>query len=811
MYYQGYFRSIDTKNDPKGQLYKVVILTNFRQREIAFGGDLTLSDTPFTVTYESEDDNLFKPYKCSVATVGIIQQQFNFDFINTKGNNVMVMLLKLKDGADEEKTLSHYPTQTYDRRLRTDKICYDLEWIGYATPNVYSQSYEDVWDGYEMECQDALSTLQYFDYNKIGYTTQISMIDILINYCKFLRSYNNIYIADTLKILTYDDADITKFLQVDQRNFFDEDGEPKKVIEVIEQMMQYLSLTIIPYQDSLYIIDYNGLKQNENSYWHYKNTYDAEYHYLTNNDFLLQPNKVTLSDHIGIKKDDIAMNGTKLSLLQTYNKMTVKDSLYSFDSIMIDLDDMSRWEDEIMEDIVGSHDDTNVVLSSGKKKYLGYGNFMIDEKNLDNITVIYNALDSDNPKKCFMRYFTMKQSEDANDKSMIKCYAYNKETCDRWQMNLPVGKWYWGSSVHPVGCYSFMRNHTCAQLVSYYVETMDKNDTIFVNPTKLDMKTAILISTPTEMSQRSKYVGDLPLMIEISSNIVTVGVGDYFHIDGKFKYYRGYDCLPISEPSYNSKANNATIPMTIRFGNKYFNKNEWVDEKYIWNVPFDYNDDTNAFGTDFKFRPNFDYRDLLGIESGLAIPSPATLQGDGIETNQLVIEIYRPLSPSNGFASPSKLTMITDFDIEVVTRSELNHINCSDDETDTEYTIIMDSDAIEDKGNITLDITTWDAKEPNFSFVAYSMNKNDMSQMRRLDHIFNKATFEICRAEEHILMNQMNQYSTPTVSLSMNLHLMPKPYSLFTYHYFNDKSFIFDSGDFDYCNNCNSINLIQKK
>ena len=65
MYYSGYFRNKDTSIDEAGQLFKVVIITNFRKNEYDYGGELILSDTPFTVTYESEDGNIYKPYKCS--------------------------------------------------------------------------------------------------------------------------------------------------------------------------------------------------------------------------------------------------------------------------------------------------------------------------------------------------------------------------------------------------------------------------------------------------------------------------------------------------------------------------------------------------------------------------------------------------------------------------------------------------------------------------------------------------------------------------------------------------------------------------
>ena len=75
MYYSGYFRNTDTTIDEAGQLFKVVIITNFKKQEYNYGGELMLSDSPFIVTYESEDGNIYKAYKCSTATVGHLQKE----------------------------------------------------------------------------------------------------------------------------------------------------------------------------------------------------------------------------------------------------------------------------------------------------------------------------------------------------------------------------------------------------------------------------------------------------------------------------------------------------------------------------------------------------------------------------------------------------------------------------------------------------------------------------------------------------------------------------------------------------------------
>lgn len=106
MLYTGYFRSIDTTVDPKGQLYKVEIFTDgttYTFRPV-IGDDrailvptwenITLSDKPFTVEYGG-DRNIYKPYRGSGATIGLVSGQM--EFVNVGKCKNLVRLLKYKN------------------------------------------------------------------------------------------------------------------------------------------------------------------------------------------------------------------------------------------------------------------------------------------------------------------------------------------------------------------------------------------------------------------------------------------------------------------------------------------------------------------------------------------------------------------------------------------------------------------------------------------------------------------------------------------------------------------------------------------
>ena len=844
MYYSGYFRNTDTSTDEAGQLFKVVIITNFKKEEYDYGGELMLTDSPFTVSYESEDGNLFKPYKCSTATVGILQENFNLEFSNTQGNNVMVMLLRYKNERKESDIKNSELSASYNKQLQIDNICYSVEWVGYATPNTYSQEFENFYDGFELEAQDALSTLQYFPYSiRNIQNTYISFIDILKRYSTFTRAYKNIYITDNIKIPTNEDGDIFNFCYIDQRNFFDEDETPKTALEVIEQLAMYLNISIIPYGDSIYIVDYTGIKNGNNSYYHYKDSLTNIYPFIKKNvtdiDFFnLESGKVRFEDLHDIKESDFSSTGTKLSLLSTYNKLSVKDSLYSFDTISPNFEEKSRWGESKSEDMPARYDDKNIIIESGGKYVSEYftdannsehqelrkwveGGFTpkrrIDEDKF--LTVIGNTRKKNTNQKVYIKFLEFKQSDSLFNNSELTTYWYNKDYKDS------NGKWHFGSSNPSINenknwCYNTLRNYCGAQFIVYHTETVEESEKD-LHPLKLELKPAILISTPSEFTWGNyvdNYSSTLQLlqpMFKVKSKSVCLGSGDYIVISWKQKCYRDSDCLPINveETEDVDLGSNQHIGIS-------FNGHEFFSEDLYGSSAFPYyfrNENKKAFGSNLEFNhiDQYNFKDKLGVEDGIVIPARLCNTENGVEVGDVEITFYRPFGGK--YNIPVKYTLIEDFKVEVITKSDINGYMASNDNTDTEYSNVIDEEAVEEKSNIELDVTTWDNKQPNYSSVIYSEklelagNNIHGKDLGRIRHFYNKATGEILRAEEHIINNNVIQYSSPTVSLNLNLHIKPLPFSLFTYHFFNDRIFIVDGCELDYGNNSYNINLTEKK
>ena len=102
--------------------------------------NITLSATPFITELETSDSHLYKPCKYSSATIGMITDDYKFDLYSSTAQQNKVVLSSARG----------------------------IVWVGYVTPNLYSQGYENELEEIEVEAIDALSTLQYYKYTIIG-------------------------------------------------------------------------------------------------------------------------------------------------------------------------------------------------------------------------------------------------------------------------------------------------------------------------------------------------------------------------------------------------------------------------------------------------------------------------------------------------------------------------------------------------------------------------------------------------------------------------------------------------------------------
>ena len=300
MRYYGDFRSIDTNVDPKGQKYRVLIFTNYdgtnpyQYNRMDFepvdgqtphapivwpivGTPLTMTANPFTVTYEGDPENIYKPYKCSTASVSFMQSAINLDFVNNNGTSTLVVLLKWKNEVSEvnSRMYNRVTGETLNKRIvqndgqtlfddyepyKFDKFCYSVEWVGFSTPETFSMEYDHDRDQFTLNAQDAFSVLRYAKYQNLGDAVVVPMSDILFNLVGSLGTYKKIYITDTVK---FQGENVNAILNTceQQRNNFDEDNKPNDKLTVLSQLLSYIGLTAIPWHDALILTTPNAIRE----------------------------------------------------------------------------------------------------------------------------------------------------------------------------------------------------------------------------------------------------------------------------------------------------------------------------------------------------------------------------------------------------------------------------------------------------------------------------------------------------------------------------------------------------------------------
>lgn len=219
-----------------------------------------------------------------------------------------------------------------------------LFWFGYVQPNVYTQSYQGVYDTLTIEAIDAVAQLENVDYTYINKSDSVGIFSFLdvLSHCfdkvDSNRVISDLYIDSTISI---NESTILDNLFIKERNFFDEKAEPAKCDEVVGSIMKYLQLTLVQYKGAFYAISSEKL-----------NSPYVLTHYTHNGTTWAQAANVTLTlplkttSQIGQSGDNVTV-----SLGGVFNKVTVIANNNPLDNILPEFDDE--------DDIVNQNEDPN--------------------------------------------------------------------------------------------------------------------------------------------------------------------------------------------------------------------------------------------------------------------------------------------------------------------------------------------------------------------------------------------------------------------------------------------------------------------
>lgn len=804
MIYNGYFRDIK-----KDSLYTVKITTPKGDTT----KEITLSNSPFTTEMDSSKDIIYQPVKYQTATIEAISGDYMFDIFSGKAQEVKTELYKGDD----------------------------VVWTGYVRPNLYDMGFEKSREVIQIECQDALSTLQYFPYKQTDkqIRTLLYIVNKVLERC---NAYKTFYVSDNTQLTSTSDSCIMNDLYLSERNFFDDkdkddtdDDVAWKCDEVLEEICRYLGLTAIADKDSVYFIDYDAIKKGINTYWKY-NVGD-----------ITTGTKVTVAASKRITKEDYSANGAKISLGNVYNKVTIDADLNDFDSVIPDLFNTAY---NITADSDDTSKDAGVRYSEIIKSTLG------DKSNNNMIVLVSNPViedDSDasstfggtfysnifnvvavkyfnNPNYKFFKY---KGTTDVTDS--IKQINYTDTT----SMN--------GATI----CKFYVKKLNIPNVNNFweYINLL-KGGKIDIdkwmaynNVTNISLSDYILMTSSDNVSNNdiTKYPYFKTTVTDTTS--LFGGKNAYLIISGQY-YYHNNSSVPYPIPDgefditggrYSIDEGQTYLLCKLQWGSLYWNGSDWVDTDTTFKLPYTKADagkfDRRADQTMFK---NTDFRNTvtwrIGTnEKGYLIKTPSNKVISGLP----ILTVYRPIFPNyhsnksgkdKGQFYKHRVVLLKDFSIKGII-ADPTYSNNS--ETDTSYSLNINTDYVKELSSIKFEINTWDNKKPNYSCVAYKDSDGDFNY---LDATYNKAlasevkgiTFTdsnnqestsdgTLRQEWWLVYRIYKQYNEKYVNLDMSLRNNNEIYGLYAVHDLGDRQFIVDHINKDYRNYSQDITLVEKK
>lgn len=827
MLYYGYFRSIDTSIDPKGQLYKVEIFTNFNKEvdPYPYGGfnidhpiplngqEIVMAANPFTVSYSSDESNIYKSYKCSTATVNILLDRLNPDFFTGSYNKILVALLKERHDVENLNDSGNgkingdgrycYRTEIRDddnnliyndyKPSDIDKVCYDVEWIGFVTPNTYNQNYTLIKQNFTLECQDALSTLQY-DTKYQPFTTFTDYISWINPMIASLGTYNHIYYTDTIKVPNDEINSSFKRIVFNPDNFYSEtDKKWDNNLSILDSLLSFVNCTMIPYGDSVYIVNYDGIANDNQYYWHYELVRSSSNYMGTPSWGVSRGHKI-IESHIHLTKDDFNGSDTNISIPTVYNKVTLDINENSTDNIISDISDSK-----------------NMYYYTSPGTSEGYA--MINYGNTGQGTTTTDVYYSRIIDHGFLSYPNP-------NKSTIQCHIYDRATNTEiiYDPEIGIGEASLNDSGFQYNYGSIIVNN--ATFESYNVNS-DGTSTQTTSHIKTNVKSGVLLwdsRTTTRDYTRTLLTITKTINIEKEDSINLKGYVEFFkplhpiynqsidsndgsvarrdmYLEAKVKLTKG------SSTYYFSNLNNTTEGAELSSGN-WNNTTMWSNTDRKCRLPL-YNYDTFDNSTLYGKTWNFQHTSLAK-NSGLVIPLPINFSGTD-EICTVTIEFYF----KNNLIYTDHTLYIGSMlftNLEMTTCKKKNIITWDWDIEASRY--ITDSEGLQDETTITTNLTsTYLNNSKNYAFRVYDGN------YYKLNNIHNTGNSIISTPENLILANYYNQYKLPHYYISTSVHYNSgvKPYSHILYDtQFRGVDFVVDRMNIDYEYNSTTLTIVDK-
>lgn len=771
----------------------------------------TLGGNPFVTSMDSDGKTIYSPIKSTGATIEMVTDGLPFDLYSGQTTQIKV-------------TLTNTTSNT-------------VEWVGYVTPCAYDMGFDEERETIEIECVDGLAALKDMPYRSTNKDVD-TFLNVVFKCLKRVGCYKNLYVTDNIQMTANGTESVMSKLRISEANFFDskdsesqpDDSVAWNCYDVLFEVMQYMGYTITAVGEDVYILDYDALVKGRTKFFKYSLTGSS----------IGSPSNVTLSHSHHITGTSYAENGTKVSLDEVFNQVTVVDEFSEIESLVDGFNSSKN-----LTNITASYDTTLKNWFRNDNRFLESEVFTVKNKagEDESFFVVLQKCDHGNIYFIVGKFYK---------NPMLTTYHYsttNTKLSESGFEPMMYSKLWNGKGAIDVGYFTkridtSKYNEWRADIPSNWDgQTKEKKLEQFGTLAKIgnignkNLTNYILcLNQDTNHIEHDK-VRQYPFFT-IKKDIPAIFGGDGGYLVLKGSLIRHYqfnapfpqngDCYRHSDTKKTSiYANEGYIWARLKWGNKYWKcEGDYTEEGKWVTTPSDfkifYGDPTKETRVDdwqdkdVKFYNNCGA--LWGVdEDGYYIPVP----NDGNLSGTVEWTIYANKDTKGKWARnnkrdkknsyngyPPKVILYKNLDITLGYSDDAMNDDAAS--ADTYYCADNStSDNVRAMDEIKFKICSYDNKTPSYSTVDY-LDTSGKSQY--LDETYNLATGQHLRQEHHLVYKLVNQYQDPRVVFEANLKnsLNIRPWTVLTDLTLSGRKFIPQMIEKDYRQNTATVELIEK-
>ena len=784
---------------------------------------LLLSGEPFTTKMDSEGKNIYSPLKTTSATIGIMTKKLESNIYSGKAKGTSVKFTNTD----------------------TNKV----EFVGYVTPCRYDQGWNEELEEVEIECVDGIAVLKSLPYPVTGSVETFA--NIIFNCLKQSGCFKRLYVTDNVQLTVNGTDNIIEKLRVSQNNFFEEKQEGQtnddvamSCYDVLIEVMQFLGYTMFAEGDEVYIIDYDAIKRGNNKYFSYSLEGATLGTYTT----------VTKAYSYQITGESIGETGTTVSLDKVFNKVTVKDDFYTYDSLFPNFGD-AKYETNITAALDWNSSDMfkrgyyvidTITQTSKTGKSENYTIFICPAWKGKTFVCIVKFYKSDVFQFCKYDKNTKQDRTEEYEKDMTwsKLFECHGATYVRmWKKEVSRSE-----AEDFRGRYNYMLPQETKLQMWIDFLNRDPQD-IALTPYVLCLNWSDGHIGPAALNSTGRYdrtenedCRKYPFVkLRRFDSSVFGGKDAYLLINGKqlshdeqntpFQISDGGNNKSLKRENDYKYYEEGFLWCRMKWGSNYWNGESWQTTPCDFKLRY-----WNQTGGRIRVRDYYDkFFDFVDTASKsmvkgakgyyMTCPQNGNLAGEA----EFIIYCNRDLwgdSRRSHWHSDNRYSRYYNYvqvlsDLTMTAEISNGMLDDMENDTDTSYTNVIASGAVDKMSDIKFKICTFDNKKPSYSGVDYlDSSKNSVY----LKYTYNKALNSLETGvtasnrdghkmvqEEHLIFKLVNQYQEPRTVIKTTLkNEGHKLYGTYTDKIIKGKTFIVSEMNIDYKQETAEMKLTEK-